>query len=110
MYHLTLPKSLVFVRGVSSPHLSFSHEGSAGRRKAVGRQAGPRGQSAHPAGSGRAQGQGAQPGPRTRCCSAPPVSGPPSAPPDTRGTWCLFAFIFHFWFEWVLLSFFLVLF
>lgn len=68
-----------------------------------------------PAGSRCVQGKGGSAGAPHQeyaCCSASPRPGVRPAGPHspTRGTRCLLAFIFHFWFEWLLLSFFLVLF
>lgn len=80
VYHPTLPKSLTFVRGVSSPHLSFPMRAQLG----VGRQALPRGQDAHSHRVGVRAGQGEfsrgpAPGPRVLLC-IPPARCPPRRP------------------------------
>lgn len=108
MYHLTLPKSLVLVRRVSSPNLSFPMRAQLGAGRPWEGRLNPEGRVPTPPGWGacRTRELSRGPAPDPRALLRIPRPGVRPALPPIRGTWCLFAFIFHFCFGWGLLSFF----
>lgn len=87
MYHLTLPKSLVFVRGVSSPHLSFPMRAQLGAGRPWEGRRNPEGRMPTPAGSGCVQGKGGSAGAPHQehaCRSSSPRPGVRPALPNTQ--------------------------